>query len=105
MRIFMSFHTVKFTEVIRRIKDTHLAVKNSQYHHQIISKRATRITIPLPAELCMELFTLLRILGCSMSIFDSPDDLCEFHSVKCHESSHNLLLQRLWKRVSPHMVP
>ena len=38
-----------------------------------------------------------------MSIFDTPDDLCEFHSVKWHESSHNLLLQRLWKRVNPHM--
>ena len=65
--------------------------------------RAARNTIPLPAELCMELFTLLRIFDCSMSIFDSPDDLCEFHSVKWHESSHNLLLQRLWKRVNPHM--
>ena len=29
MRTLMSFHTVKFTEVIRRIKGTHLAVKIS----------------------------------------------------------------------------
>ena len=57
MRTLMSFHTVKFTEVIRRIKGTHLAVKishgrdnvNSSMQSSAGKEIRTGLSSPCPA--------------------------------------------------------